>query len=39
LGKIFSTLQKYQHYEPLEDLSTQGMTIEEFWQYGNKDYI
>jgi hypothetical protein len=32
VGKCFVSLQKYQHKEPLEDLSTLGMTVEEFGQ-------
>jgi hypothetical protein len=37
--KFVGVLEKYQHKEPLEDLSTPGMTVEEFWQDGDKYYI
>jgi hypothetical protein len=33
--KFFSCHKKYQHQEPLKDL---GMTVEEFWEEGDKDY-
>jgi hypothetical protein len=36
--KFFSCHRKYQHQEPLKDLGIPGMTIEEFWKYGDKDY-
>jgi hypothetical protein len=39
VGKFFGTLQKYQHKEPLENLGTPGMTVEEFWQDGDKAYM
>jgi hypothetical protein len=38
-GLFFGNLQKYQHKEALEDLTTLGMTVEEFWQHDDKDYI
>jgi hypothetical protein len=30
--------QKYQHNEPLKDLGVSVMTVEEFWEDGDKDY-
>jgi hypothetical protein len=36
---VCGTLQKYQYKEPLEDLPTLGMTVEDFWQDNNKDYM
>jgi hypothetical protein len=36
--KFFSCHKKYQHQEPLKDLGILGMTIEEFWEDGDKDY-
>jgi hypothetical protein len=36
--KIFSCHKKYQHQETLKDLCIPGMTIEEFWEDGDKDY-
>jgi hypothetical protein len=38
LSKFFSCYQKYQHKEPLKDLGISCMTIEEFWEDGDKDY-
>jgi hypothetical protein len=38
VSKIFSCHKKYQHKEPLKDLSIPGMTIEEFWEDGDKYY-
>jgi hypothetical protein len=35
--KIFGRLQNYQHNEPLWDLDVSGMTINCFWQHGDKD--
>jgi hypothetical protein len=37
--KFFSCHKKYQHQEPLKDLGIPGMTIDEFWEDGDKDYI
>jgi hypothetical protein len=31
-------IKKYQHEKPLKDLGIPGMTIEEFWEDGDKDY-
>jgi hypothetical protein len=36
--KFFSCHKKYQHQEPMKDLGISGMTIEEFWEGGDKDY-
>jgi hypothetical protein len=36
--KFFSCHKKYQHQEPLKDLGIPGMTVEEFWEDGDKDY-
>jgi hypothetical protein len=38
LKTFFGCLQKYQHNEPLKDLGFLGMTVEEFWEGGDKDY-
>jgi hypothetical protein len=38
VSKNFSCYQKYQHKEPLKDLSIPGLTVEEFWEDGDKDY-
>jgi hypothetical protein len=38
VSKIFSCHKKYQHQEPLKDLGIHGMTVEEFWKDGDKDY-
>jgi hypothetical protein len=35
---FFSCHKKYQHQEPLKDLGIPGMTVEEFWKDGDKDY-
>jgi hypothetical protein len=35
---FFSCYKKYQHKEPLKDIGVPGMTIEEFWEDGDKDY-
>jgi hypothetical protein len=39
VGKIFSSLAKYQLKEPLNDLGTPRMTLEEFWQDDDRDYV
>jgi hypothetical protein len=39
VGKFFDTLQKYQHKKLLEDLATQGMAVQEFWQDNDTDYM
>jgi hypothetical protein len=36
--KFCSCHKKYQHQEPLKDLDIPGMTVEEFWEDGDKDY-
>jgi hypothetical protein len=36
--KFFSCHKKYQHQGPLKDLGIPGMTVEEFWENGDKDY-
>jgi hypothetical protein len=36
--KFFSCHKKYQHQEPFKDLGIPGMTIEEFWEDGDKDH-
>jgi hypothetical protein len=36
--KFSSCHKKYQHQEPLKDIGIPGMTIEEFWEDGDKDY-
>jgi hypothetical protein len=38
VSKFFSCHKKYQHKEPLKDLSIPGMTVEEFWEDGDKYY-
>jgi hypothetical protein len=35
---FFSCHKKYQHQEPLKDLGIPGMTIEVFWEDGDKDH-
>jgi hypothetical protein len=36
--KYYDDLKNYKTKKPLEDLVVEGMTVEEFWQHGNKDY-
>jgi hypothetical protein len=36
--KFFSCHKNYQHQEPLKDLGIPDMTIEEFWEDGDKDH-
>jgi hypothetical protein len=38
VSKFFSSHKKYKHKEPLNDLGFPGMTVEEFWEDGDKDY-
>jgi hypothetical protein len=38
VSKFFSCHKKYQHQEPLKDLGIPGMTVEEVWEDGDKDY-
>jgi hypothetical protein len=37
LDKFYDGLNNYKTKKPLEDLALVGMTVEEFWQHGNKD--
>jgi hypothetical protein len=39
VNKYFGGLKNYKHMKPLEDLSVPGMTVNEFWQHDNKDYM
>jgi hypothetical protein len=36
--KFSSCHKKYQHQEPLKDIGIPSMTVEEFWEDGDKDY-
>jgi hypothetical protein len=36
--KVFSCHKKYQHQELLKDPGIPGMTVEEFWEDGDKDH-
>jgi hypothetical protein len=36
--KFFSCYKKYQNKEPLKDLGVLGMTVEKFWEDGDRDY-
>jgi hypothetical protein len=36
--KFYDGLNNYKTKKPLEDLALEGMTVEEFWQHGEKDY-
>jgi hypothetical protein len=36
--KFYDGLKNYKTKKPLEDLALEDMTIEEFWQHGDKDY-
>jgi hypothetical protein len=36
--RYYDDLENYKTKKPLEDLATEGMTVEEFWQQGDKDY-
>jgi hypothetical protein len=38
VSNFFNCHKKYQPKEPLKDLGILGMTIEEFWEDGDKDY-
>jgi hypothetical protein len=38
VSKNFSCYEKYQHTEPLKDVDIPSMTVEEFWEDGDKDY-
>jgi hypothetical protein len=37
LDKFYDGLKNYKTKKPLEDLAVVGMTVEEFWQHGDKD--
>jgi hypothetical protein len=39
VGKLFGNLEKYQNKKSLQDLVVLGMTIKEFWQHSDKDYM
>jgi hypothetical protein len=36
--KFYDGLKNYKTKKPLEDLTVEDMTVEEFWQHGDKDY-
>jgi hypothetical protein len=38
VGKFYDGLKNYKTKKKLEGLALEGMTVEEFWQHGNKDY-
>jgi hypothetical protein len=38
VGKFLRGLQKFKHKEPLVDISTPGMIVQEFWQHDDRDY-
>jgi hypothetical protein len=38
VSKIFSCYKIYQHKEPLKDLGSPGMSVEEFWKDSDNDY-
>jgi hypothetical protein len=35
--KFYDSIKNYETKKPLEDLVLVGMSVEEFWQYGDKD--
>jgi hypothetical protein len=37
--KFYDGLKNYKIKKPLEDLVVSGMTVKEFWQNGDKDYM
>jgi hypothetical protein len=37
--KFYDGLQNYKTKKPLEDLALKGMTVKEFWQHDDKDYM
>jgi hypothetical protein len=37
--KFYVGLKNYKTKKPLEDLALEDMTVEEFWQHGDKDYL
>jgi hypothetical protein len=38
VDKFYDFLKNYKTKKPLEDLALEAMTVEEFWQHGDKDY-
>jgi hypothetical protein len=38
VGKFYNGLKNYKTKKLLEDLALEGMTLEEFWQYDDKNY-
>jgi hypothetical protein len=38
MEKFYDSLNDYKTKKLLEDLALEAMTIEEFWQHGDKDY-
>jgi hypothetical protein len=36
--KFYDGLNNYKTKKPLEDMTVEGMTVEEFWQHGDRDY-
>jgi hypothetical protein len=36
--KFYDGLNNYKTKKLLEDLTVEGMTVEEFWQHGDRDY-
>jgi hypothetical protein len=38
VGKFYDDFKKYKAKKPLEDMALECMTVEEFWQHGDKDY-
>jgi hypothetical protein len=38
VDKFYDCLKNYKTKKPLEDLALEGITLDEFWQHGNKDY-
>jgi hypothetical protein len=39
LDKFYNGLKNYKTKKPLEDLALVGMSVEEFWQRGDKDIL
>jgi hypothetical protein len=39
IHKFFDGLKNYKHKKLLEDLAILGMTVKEFWQHGDTDYM
>jgi hypothetical protein len=37
VDKFYDGLKNYKTNKSLEDLALEGMTVEEFWQHGDKD--